>query len=99
MSLIKTDPMYKDYTLEDLLMYSSNEKIQDAIFGITMEIRELLDKGYSQKEIKELIEKIKFSESDNFNEEEQNFIKKDAIKKLKLIKENKNKERGYDIYE
>ena len=95
-NMINTDPIYKEKSLEDILMYS-NEKVSDITFGLTLEIRSLLENGYTEEEILASIEKLIFNKEDNLTEEEEKFIKKDAVKTLKLI--NKNKERGYDIYE
>lgn len=76
-------------------LYYMDDKIMSISMGIICDIHDLIDKGYTEERIINLIENIKFKEEDNLSEEEQNFIKKDAVKTLRLIKRNINK--GEDI--
>lgn len=69
-----------------------DEKIMNITLGLTFEIRELVEKGYSYEQIYNLIQNIKFDEEDNISDKESLYIKKDAKKTLKLIIDNKEKE-------
>lgn len=88
--------MFSGLTFDEMLM-AMDEKIMDITLGLTFEIRELIDEGYSYEEIYNLIQDIKFKEDINISESEAEYIKKDAHKTLKLIMDNKEKEN--DIYE
>ena len=83
--------VFKGLTLEEMIM-AMNEKIMSISLGLTFEIRELVDKGYSYEQIYDLIQDIKFDEEDNVSDKELEYIKKDAHKTLKLILDNKEKE-------
>lgn len=78
-------------TLDEMLI-AINEKVMSISLGLTFEIRELVDKGYSYEQIYNLIQDIKFNDEDNISESEAKYIKKDAKKTLKLIMKNKEKE-------
>ena len=83
--------IFKGLTLEEMIM-AMNEKIMSISLGLTFEIRELVDKGYSYEEIYDLIQDIKFNEEDDVSDKELEYIKKDAHKTLKLIIDNREKE-------
>lgn len=93
MSLIMSSDynMFKGLTFDEMLM-AIDQKIMNITLGITFEIRELLEQGYTEKEIINLIHNIKFDDEDNINEKEADYIKKDAKKTLRLIINNKEKE-------
>ena len=83
--------MFNNLTFDEMIM-AMNEKIMNITLGITFEIRELIDKGYSYEQIYNLIQDIKFDSEDNISDREAEYIKKDAKKTLKLIIDNKEKE-------
>lgn len=83
--------MLKGLTLEEMVM-AMDEKIMSITLGLTFEIRELVDKGYTYEDIYNLIQDIKFDEKDNVSVRELEYIKKDAHKTLKLILNNKEEE-------
>jgi len=91
MSMTSEYNMFYGLTFDEMLM-SMDKKIMNITLGIALEIRELLEEGYSESQILELIQNIKFESEDNISEEEANYIKKDAKKTLKLIINNKEKE-------
>lgn len=74
------------------MIMAMDEKIMNITLGLTFEIRELVEKGYSYEQIYNLIQNIKFDEEDNISDKESLYIKKDAKKTLKLIIDNKEKE-------
>ena len=76
----------------DEMIMAMDHKIMSITLGLTFEIRELIEKGYSYEQIYELIQNINFDEEDNVSEREAEYIKKDARKTLKLIMNNKEKE-------
>ena len=88
--------MFKGLTFDEMLM-AMDQKIMNITLGITFEIRELLEQGYSEDEIIKLIQNIKFDVEDNINDKEAEYIKKDDKKTLKLIMNNKKEEN--DKYE
>lgn len=96
MSMNSEYNMFSGLTFDEMLM-AMDEKIMNITLGITFEIRELLDKGYSEEEIIDMIKNIHFDDEENINLEEAEFIKKDAKKTLRLIINNKEKE--IDKYE
>ena len=83
--------VFKGLTFDEMVI-AMDEKIMSITLGLTFEIRELIDKGYSYEQIYNLIQDIKFNEEDNVSEREIEYIKKDARKTLKLIIDNKEKE-------
>lgn len=83
--------MFKGLSLEEMVM-AMDHKIMSMTLGLTFEIRELVDKGYTYEQIYNLIQEIKFDEEDNISVREAEYIKKDARKTLKLIINNKEKE-------
>jgi len=86
----------EEYMLEEII-FLNNKKVMDMSIRMILEIRELINEGYLEDEIIEMIENIEFHKEDNFTNEEKEFLKKDAIKSLKRIITNQNK--GEDIYE
>jgi len=83
--------VFKGLTLDEMIM-AMDHKIMSMTLGITFEIRELLDKGYSEEQILNMIQNIVFEEEDNVSDREAEYIKKDAKKTLKLIINNREKE-------
>ena len=83
--------MLSGFSLDEMLI-AIDEKIMNITLGLTFEIRELIDKGYSYEQIYNLIQDIKFNDEDNISDKEADYIKKDAKKTLKLIIDNKEKE-------
>ena len=83
--------MFSGLSFEEMIM-AMDHKIMSITLGITFEIRELIEKGYSYEEIYELIQNITFDKEDNVSDREAEYIKKDAKKTLKLIINNKKKE-------
>lgn len=83
--------MLSGLTLDEMLI-AMDEKIMNITLGLTFEIRELIDKGYSYEQIYNLIQDVKFDSEDNISDKEAEYIKKDAKKTLKLIIDNKEKE-------
>ncbi len=90
MSMNSEYNVFNNLTLDEIIM-AMDEKIMSITLGITFEIRELIDKGYSYEEIYNLIQDIKFDE-ESISEREAEYIKKDAKKTLKLIIDNREKE-------
>ena len=91
MSMNSEYNVFNNLTLDEILI-AMDEKIMSITLGLTFEIRELIDKGYSYEQIYNLIQDIKFNEEENVSEREAEYIKKDANKTLKLIMDNKEKE-------
>ena len=91
MSMNSEYNIFNGLTLDEMVM-AIDEKNMSITLGLTFEIRELIDKGYSYEQIYSLIQGIKFDEEDNVSERELEYIKKDAHKTLKLILNNKEKE-------
>jgi len=91
MSMNSEYNMFSGLTLDEMLI-ATDEKIMNMTLGLTFEIRDLIDDGYSYEEIYNLIEDIKFKEEENISDREAEYIKKDARKTLKLIMDNKEKE-------
>ena len=91
MSMDSEYNMFNNLTLNEMII-AMDEKIMSITLGLTFEIRELIDKGYSYEQIYNLIQDIKFNEEENVSEREAEYIKKDANKTLKLIMDNKEKE-------
>lgn len=83
--------MFNDLTFDEMIL-AMDERIMSITLGLTFEIRELIDNGYSYEQIYDLIQNIKFEEEENISEREAEYIKKDAKKTLKLIINNKEKE-------
>ena len=83
--------MLSGFSLDEMLI-AIDEKIMNITLGLTFEIRELIDKGYSYEQIYNLIQDIKFNDDENISDKEADYIKKDAKKTLKLIMDNKEKE-------
>ena len=83
--------MFNGLSFDEMLM-AMDHKIMSITLGLTFEIRELIDKGYSEEEIIDLIQNIKFDSEDYVSDREAEYIKKDAKKTLKLIINNKEKE-------
>lgn len=83
--------IFSGLSFEEMLM-AMDHKIMSIALGLTFEIRELLEKGYSEEQIISLIQNIKFDDEDNVSDREAEYIKKDAKKTLKLIINNKEKE-------
>ena len=79
---------YGSYDNIEEMLIASKEKIQDLDFAITLEIRELIEKGYTEEQIYNLIQNIKFNEEDNINVKEEEYLKKNASKTLIKIKNN-----------
>ena len=97
MSLISSEySPFQGHTLEEMMM-AIDTKIMDYTLWLTIEIRKLLEEGYTEEEITALIEELKFDIDENINEKEAKYIKKDAKKTLKLMLKNQKKEN--DIYE
>ena len=65
------------------LYYLSNEEVRDTSIGLLLEMRELKSNGYTMEEILKLIEEC-FPLKD-FESKKSDFLKKDAIKNLKII--------------
>jgi len=82
---------FRDLSFEEMIM-AMDERIMNITLGLTFEIRELVEKGYSYEQIYNLIQNIKFDDDDNISDKESLYIKKDAKKTLKLIIDNKEKE-------
>ena len=82
---------FRGLSLDEMIM-AMDERIMNITLGLTFEIRELVEKGYSYEQIYNLIQNIKFCEEDNISERESLYIKKDVRKTLKLIIDNKEKE-------
>ena len=91
MSMNSEYNMFNNLTLDEILI-AMDEKIMSITLGLTFEIRELIDKGYTYEQIYNLIQDIKFDDEENISEREAEYIKKDAKKTLKLIMNNKEKE-------
>ena len=91
MSMNSEYNMFNSLSFEEMVM-AMDEKIMSITLGLTFEIRELIDKGYSYEQIYNLIQDIKFDDYDNVSDRELEYIKKDAHKTLKLIFNNKEKE-------
>ena len=91
MSMNSEYNMLSGLTLDEMLI-AIDEKIMNITLGLTFEIRELIEKGYSYEQIYNLIQDIKFDNEENISEREAEYIKKDAKKTLKLIIDNKEKE-------
>ena len=89
---------YGGYDDIEEMLIASKENIQDLDFAIALEIRMLLDDGYSEEEIYDLIQNIKFNEEDNLSVKEEEYLKKSASKTLIKIKNN-IKEKENDLYE
>ena len=83
--------MFSGLTLDEMVM-AMDEKIMSITLGLTFEIRELIEKGYSYEQIYSMIQDVKFNDEDNVSDRELEYIKKDAHKTLKLILNNKEKE-------
>ena len=83
--------MLSGLSLDEMLI-AIDEKIMNITLGLTFEIRELIEKGYSYEQIYNLIQDFKFDNEDNISDIEKEYIKKDARKTLKLIINNKEKE-------
>ena len=76
--------MIGPYTMSiEELYYLNKEEVRDISIGLMLEMRELKNKGYTMEEIYELIEEC-FPLKD-FESDESDFLKKDAIKNLKII--------------
>lgn len=69
-------------SLEEMY-YLNNEEVRDTSICLILEMRELKDKGYTMQEIYELIEDC-FPLKD-FDLKDSDFLKRDAIKNLKII--------------
>lgn len=82
---------FRGLSFEEMIM-AMDDKIMNITLGITFEIRELIEKGYSEEDIIDMIQNIKFDNEDNISDKEAEYIKKDAKKTLKLIIDNKEKE-------
>lgn len=91
MSMNSEYNMFNNLTLDEMII-AMDEKIMSITLGLTFEIRELIDKGYTYEQIYNLIQDIKFDDEENISEREKEYIKKDARKTLKLIMNNKEKE-------
>lgn len=78
----------------DDIFYLSDEKIMNYSMSLIFEIRDLIDNGHTYEEILELISNAKFE--DGLNEDEIDFLKKDARKNLKLIYERKGDKNDKD---
>lgn len=81
----------------DEMIMAMDHKIMSITLGLTFEIRELIENGYSEEEILDMIKNIRFDNDDNVSDKEAEYIKKDAKKTLKLIINNKKEEN--DKYE
>lgn len=91
MSMNSEYNVFRGLTFDEMLI-ASDERIMNMTLGLTFEIRQLIDDGYSYEEIYNLIEDIKFKEEENISDREAEYIKKDARKTLKLIMDNREKE-------
>ena len=91
MSMNSEYNVFNNLTLDEILI-AMDEKIMSITLGLTFEIRELIDKGYTYEQIYNLIQDIKFDDEENISDREAEYIKKDAKKTLKLIMDNKEKE-------
>lgn len=80
------------YSLEDMY-YFSNEKVMNTSMSLLFEIMDLLDSGHTYETILKAIEELKF-EDDEFTKEEQDFLRRDAIKSLNI--KYKQKENNYE---
>ena len=78
-----------DYDLDDILI-GSNPKIFSYSNSLLFEILDLLDKGYTEEEIIRLIDNCKFE--NDLNNEEKEYLKKDAKKTLKKVINNRKGE-------
>lgn len=65
------------------MYYLSNEEVRDMSVCLLLEMRKLKSKGYTMEEILKLIED-NFPLKD-FKSDESDFLKRDAIKNLKII--------------
>ena len=65
------------------LYYLNKDEVRDMSIGLVLEMRELKNNGYTMDEILKLIEEC-FPLKD-FKNDERDFLKKDAIKNLKII--------------
>lgn len=65
------------------LYYLNKEEVRDMSIELLLEMRELKSNGYTMEEILKLIEE-NFPLKD-FKSDESDFLKKDAIKNLKII--------------
>lgn len=91
MSMNSEYNVFRGLTFDEMLI-ASDERIMNMTLGLTFEIRELIDEGYSYQQIYDLIQDIKFNDDENISDREAEYIKKDARKTLKLIMDNKEKE-------
>lgn len=91
MSINSEYNVFNNLTLDEMVM-AMDEKIVSITLGLTFEIRELIDNGYTYEQIYNLIQDIKFDDEENISDREAEYIKKDAKKTLKLIMDNKEKE-------
>lgn len=89
--MLDMNPEFRGLTLSEICM-ACDEKIMNITLQLTFEIAKLIGEGYSEEEIIGLISNITFDAEDNINEEEANYIKKDANKTLKLMLRNREKE-------
>lgn len=71
------------YSFDDMY-YLSDPKMMNISVSLIMEIRDLKDKGYTYEEIFDLVQSMDLSQ-DNLTEDEYSFIKRDAVKNLKII--------------
>jgi len=81
------NPFY-GLTFEEIKI-ASDEKIMGYMLQLTIEIRKLIEDGYSEEEILTLIENIKLEQEKNINTKEEKYLKKDAKKTLKIMINNK----------
>ena len=81
MSMNSEYNMFNNLTLDEMIM-AMDEKIMSITLWITLEIRELIDRGYSYQQIYNLIQDIKFDEEENISEREAEYIKKMLKKHL-----------------
>ena len=80
------------------MIIASKDYIQYLDFAIALEIRTLLDEGYPEEQIYDLIQNIKFDKEENLSVKEEAYLKKNACKTLRKIKNNL-KEKENDLYE
>ena len=68
----------------DDIIFMSKDYIRDISVSLILEIRELENEGYTYEEIFEMINKCDFREY-NLSDEEKCFLKRDAVKTLKIV--------------
>ena len=81
----------REYSLDDLFI-GSNPKIIDYSNKLLFEILDLLEDGYSEEDIIRLINECEFNGINDLNDEEKEYLKKDAKKTLKKIVNNRKGE-------